>query len=106
MSFAEDIKNSNKCPENGSIAAPCDNCEYKETAECVPARLADNLSDMGYVRLEPMEHGVGFNQIRKAVLLFEDNTYIELSADFINSLSDCGYIKLNGHIFRKVVQDE
>lgn len=105
MSFAEDIKNSNKCPDGSSCTVLCDNCEYKDIPECVPPRIADNLKKMGYGLLEPMDAGITIKGVFKCVFLFEDHTYIELDNEMIKTCEDVNYIKINDTVFRKVKED-
>lgn len=102
MSFAEDIKNSNKCPDECSSTKVCDECAYKEAPECVPLRLADNLSGMGYARMRPMNAGVTLKGVFRCVFLFEDCTYIELDSEMIKNYEDLDFIKINNTVFRRV----
>lgn len=102
MSFAEDIKNSNKCPDSCSTTKACDRCDYKDAPECVPLRLADNLSNMGYARLTPMETGFALEGVFRCIFLFENDTYIELDNEMMKTYENLDYIKINGITFRKV----
>lgn len=102
MSFAEDIKNSNKCPDDCIVKKACDNCDYKDAPECVPLRIADNLTNIGYARLKPMESGITLKGVFRCVFLFEDNTYIELDNEMMKNYENLDYIKINGTVFRKV----
>ena len=105
MSFAEDIKNSNRCPDGSSCTTLCDGCEYKDIPECVPPRIADNLKRIGYGLMEPMNSGVTLKGNFKCVFLFDDNTYIELDQDMVKNYEHVDYIKINDTVFRKVKTD-
>ena len=105
MSFAEDVRNSNKCPEGSSCNNLCDGCEYKEAPECVPLRIADNLSDIGYTRVSPMEAGITIKGKFRCIFLFEDNTYAELNEELVKAYKDLSYIKINDTVYRKVIEN-
>lgn len=99
--FIEDIKNSKKCPEASSLHTPCDACDYKDCEECTPVLLANNLKNIGYGKLEPMDCGVSFRGVKTAILLFDNDKYVNLDAEFLATLDNCNYIKINDIVFRK-----
>lgn len=104
MSFAEAVKNSNKCPDGSSCTTLCDNCDYKDAPECVPIRIADNLSKIGYGLMRPMDSGISLKGVFRCIFLFEDNTYIELDNEMVKNYESIDYIKINEAVFRRVVE--